>query len=169
MKYLFIVLMAFVFLFLNFYVAPAISFYGIGPDFILIFLACISPHIGITTIPLLAVLLGAAFDTVASGGIFINLATYVIVSVILVVGKIFIRDIELPICIVGTALFAIIKGFVVIIGMYVLELSNNILLVYFLKQLPSALYCALLAVPIYFLCKWLCNIKIRRNDSRIIV
>ena len=156
-------------MFLNFYVAPVISFYGIGPDFILIFIVCVSPYIGITTVPLLAVLLGTAFDMVSNGGIFINLATYLITAVALMIGKIFIRDIELPICVVGTALFAIIKGFVAIIGMYVLELSNGISLVYFLKQLPSAIYCAALAFPIFYLCKWLCGIKISRSDDRIII
>ncbi len=169
MKYMFIVLLSLLFLFFNLYLAPAITIFGISPDFILIFIICISPHIGITTLPLLAVLLGACYDSIASGGIYINFISYLLVSLAVAVSKIFINEIELPLCIVAISLSAVVKGFIATLGIYVLELTNGISIIFFLKQLPNALYCAVLAVPIFFLCRYLCSIEIKRNRNNNII
>ena len=122
MKYVYAVIFSVIVLLMQMLLVPIISFVGIGPDFIIIFIALIGCYFGKTTIPLIAVVLGCAFDLTTSGNIFINTVSYIVCAVGLVAFRIFSDEVEFPVYLIAIAAFVIIKGFVTMCGLYVLEL-----------------------------------------------
>lgn len=169
MKYLFSTVLAFISLLLQFFLSPCISFIGISPDFIIIFLVCAAPHLGISALPMLAALLGAAFDLVASGGIFINTAVYVVFALGLCGVRLLGTEQGFFACAAETAAGILLKGIISTAALYILELTQGISFIFFIMCLPSALYTAILFIPFYFLTGWLMSIRIKKSSDRTII
>lgn len=169
MKYLFCVLFGVVAYLLQIFLAPSMAIAGIRPDFILIYLACITPYFGIFSLPLISVSLGAAIDLTTSGGLFLNTAIYFVVSLGLAGVKLFDIDLEFVPSVIAVGAGALFDGIVKMVALYILELTPNLSFVYFLKCIPAGLYTLILMVPFYFLFRWLFNIKILKKYDRTIL
>ena len=169
MKYVFTVVYAFVMLMLQFFLAPSITFAGIGPDFIIIFIVSITPYFAAASLPMQALFLGTAFDLTASGGIFINTASYFVISGGMCLYELLGFGDEFIAQLTAAAAAVLIKGVLSVIGLYITGLTQSISFVFFLKFIPSALYTAAFLIPFFFLFRLLMNIHIGRDDGKTII
>lgn len=168
MKYVFITISAIAALFLQFSIAPVISYAGIGPDFIIIFLIGIFKYCGSSTVVMLASLLGAFYDVTCNGNIFINTVSYLVIAVGLVLLKLLFDKQEFGIGLIGLTVAVLIKGVITTLGLYVIELTKGVDFIYFFKAIPAVAYCVVLYIPTYFLFKWLFSIKLGQPRSNIL-
>lgn len=168
MKYIFITVSAILALFLQFFLAPVITYAGIGPDFIILFLICVYKYCGASGTIMLASLLGSFYDVTCNGNIFINTVAYLFIAFGLAVVKLVLDKHELMLGIICIATAVLIKGLLTTFGLYIIELTKAVDFIFFIKAIPSALINIVLYVPSYFVFTWIFSIKFGRPRSNIL-
>lgn len=148
MKHAFSVAFVLVAMVFQFYVTPLLTIGGLAaPDFILITLFCLSYSYGILPVVGASLFLSLALDTTLSGGMFY---TWLYLPLALCIGFLGWRQVRLGVMGSAGAVAAAValKGLGMMFALPILHIVKDFSLVVFIANLPSALYTALLAVPI---------------------
>lgn len=165
MKKLVVAVLAFLFFLFACYLAPSIKIADISPDFVLMLLAVLTPHCGVMTLLMVAVILGVAIDTTLSGGLYLNTVIYLISAIAFGIFRLFMPKIQYISVSMALASAVIFKYFISMFALYILNIHNELSFLFFIKSIPAVLYNVILAIPFVFIFEKLFSWKLLQEKG----
>jgi len=148
-------------------ISPEIAIFGAKIDFIMITVIMLAMLSKKWYPPVFCALYsGIAVDLTTQGGTFINTGIYLFFAVICVVLFALFKQKGFAVSALATFIFIAAKHFMYVFLLYLLRLSEAVSLTTFFHGIPSAIYSAVAALPIFYLYKISLNFMQENIDSK---